>query len=59
MVNRYKFSVLNKLFIFYNKLDTPQKPRINPIVSTFGLKIFENIFYIVTKTGINIYSRNP
>ncbi len=59
MVNRYELPALDELFIPYNELDAPQKPRINPVASTLGLKILKNTPCIIIKTGINIYSEDP
>ena len=35
-----------------------EKPPIAPISSILGIKIFENVLYIVTKASIRIYSKD-
>ncbi len=59
VIDGYELLVFNELFIPYDELDIPQKPRINPITSTLDLKILENAPCIVIRIGINIYSGDP
>ena len=56
VIDGYEFPIFDELFISYDKLDIPQKPRISPVASTLGLKILENALCIVIRIGINIYS---
>ncbi len=56
MMDGYEFPALDELFTPYDKLDVPQKPRINFVASILDLKILKNISYIVIKINISIYS---
>ncbi len=42
-----------------NLISDVEKLPIVSISSNLGIKISENILYIVTKNGINVYSKDP